>query len=237
MRKNVKVTATSVSTIGPETVTARFENVKTRSKEDIVYTELGTYEGIKTTNYKTDGNIKLSEFRENLISLRTKLKMYELGEEQEGDEIGFSIYLKIDKEDKPDESYYIQIIIYRKVVINGNSKTIGEDEYAKILVLTSLEEQIENEDDTDNETESNYYYGIKDLVVDSDIDDRIWRFVGENEWRSTTYLLLDLNKNLAINKSAYLTLNLPFNNNIGWYEPVRKTVNAWYSNKEIQKIE
>ena len=60
MRKNVKVTATSVSTIGPETVTARFENVKTRSKEDIVYTELGTYEGIKTTNYKTDGNIKLS---------------------------------------------------------------------------------------------------------------------------------------------------------------------------------
>ena len=163
--------------------------------------------------------------------------MYELGEEQEGDEIGFSIYLKIDKEDKPDESYYIQIIIYRKVVINGNSKTIGEDEYAKILVLTSLEEQIENEDDTDNETESNYYYGIKDLVVDSDIDDRIWRFVGENEWRSTTYLLLDLNKNLAINKSAYLTLNLPFNNNIGWYEPVRKTVNAWYSNKEIQKIE
>ena len=75
---------------------------------------------------------------------------------------------------------------------------------------------------------------MKDLIVDSDVDDRIWRFVGENEWRSTTYMILDLNKNLSINKGAYLTLNMPFTNNIGWYEPMRKRVDGWKVNDIAQ---
>ena len=203
MRKTAKLAVTPINTLNPDMTTARFENVKTRSFiDESNYEEIDIYDGIKVGNYKTDGNEKLSKFRERLIGMRTQLKMYTAGTVAEGDEIGFSVYLKVKDEEKQDEYFYIQVIVYRKgiSVTNGTSTTtvLGEDEYAKIVVKTSIQQDA-------NDTNT-YCFGMKDLVVDSDIDDRIWRFVGENEWRSTTYLVLDLNKNLAINKGAYLTI-------------------------------
>ena len=99
--------------------------------------------------------------------------------------------------------------VYRKV-INKETGELSADEYGRIRMLTNLKhpelEEILKQNDDPNDDEVKYYYGMKDLIVDSDVDDRIWRFVGENEWRSTTYMILDLNKNLSINKGAYSTL-------------------------------
>lgn len=236
MRKNVKFTSNAISELNKEMLTARFENVKTQSglQSTEKYTEITVYGGIKTTNYKSDGNAELSAFREALISLRTQLKNTTKlsGVTVSVDDlVGFIVYLKIENEENKDEPYYIQVYIYRKVTsITTGTFELGDDEYGCIKVLTDLKKC-----ETDSGTNT-YSYGMKDLIVDSDIDDRIWRFVGENEWRSTTYLILDMNKNLSINKGAYLTLNTAFNNNIGWYEPVRKSISGWFK-KDINKIQ
>ena len=236
MRKNVKFISNAVENLNPEMSTARFENVKTQDGLSTgKYTDITVYGGIKTTNYKSDGNAELSAFREALISLRTQLKnttqLSTNATVAKDNLVGFIVYLKVENEEKKDEPYYIQVYIYRKVVsfTTGTFK-LGDDEYGCIKVITNLEKC-----ETDSDTNT-YSYGMKDLIVDSDIDDRIWRFVGENEWRSTTYLILDMNKNLSINKGAYLTLNTAFNNNIGWYEPVRKGISGW-SKKDIDLIQ
>lgn len=238
MRKVVKLASTKVDSLNPEMSTARYENTKTKSMiGDDLYKTLGSYSGIKTTNYKTDGNVELAQFREALIGLRTQLKRFVPtgipgGQISDGDNYGFTIHLKVENEENSEEPYYIQVVIYRKVVVTTNREdpddieySMGDDEYGRILVTTTLESEI-----------GDYYYGMNELIVDSDIDDRIWRFVGQNEWRSTTYLILDLNKNLSINKGAYLTLNLPFNNNISWYDPIRKTVISWYCDNQMEKL-
>ena len=139
--------------------------------------------------------------------------------------------LKI-QDDEPDKVYYMTIGVYRKLV-GGKFNT---DEYGRIRMLTDLKHDELDEILETDEKPVKYYYGMKDLIVDSDVDDRIWRFVGENEWRSITYMILDLNKNLSINKGAYLTLNIPFANNIGWYEPMRKRVIGWHASTQITKI-
>ena len=169
----------------------------------------------------------MSAFREKLIGLRTALKDYELPDDAvEGSQYGFEVKLRIQDDGDDQKVYYMAIGVYRKVV----GGELSADEYGRIKMLTNLKHEeldrllVENSSDV---TEVKYYYGMKDLIVDSDVDDRIWRFVGENEWRSTTYMILDLNKNLSINKGAYLTLNMPFTNNIGWYEPMRKRVDGW----------
>ena len=236
MRKNVKFTSNVVSGLNTEMPTARFENVEVgdelEGNSTITYTDLTVYGGIKNDNYKTDGNASLTQFRETLISLRTQLKSTKSISGVTvavDDKVGFSVYLRIENEDDSNKPYYIEVSIYRKVTTAGSSFELGDDEYGCIRVLTKLQQG--GSSDTNK-----YYYGMKELIVDSDIDDRIWRFVGENEWRSTTYLILDMNKNLAINKGAYLTLNTVFNDTIGWYEPIRKSINGW-ANNSIGKID
>ena len=160
---------------------------------------------------------------------------------EEGDSYGFEVKLRIQDDGDDQKVYYMAIGVYRKV-IDTTTGELGADEYGRIRMLTGLKHpeleavlpQNTNGEDDDNVSKIKYYYGMKDLIVDSDVDDRIWRFVGENEWRSTTYMILDLNKNLSINKGAYLTLNMPFTNNIGWYEPMRKRVDGWKVNDIAQ---
>lgn len=229
MRKNLKANAINITSINTVMDTACYQNVKSVSEEGIEYEPLGEYKGITDKNYKVPGNEALSTFREKMISLRTQLKVEKIPEGFSGEEdkLGFKVNLKLVDEKDSDKEYYIIIGVYRKIVssTNGSETTysLGNDEYGRIMVLTNIKRE-----DGLNDT-NKYYYGMKDLIVDSDVDDRIWRFVGENEWRSTTYMILDLNKNLSINKGAYLTLNLPFCNNIGWYEPMRKCVDGWHA--------
>lgn len=65
---------------------------------------------------------------------------------------------------------------------------------------------------------------IKDMLVDSDTNESLTRFVAKQEWESTTYAILDANVNLDIYKNVHLTLNAPFNCNMKWYVPNRKLV-------------
>lgn len=241
MRKNQKANAVIISKINPGMNTALFENTITQfdnegnenNTVDDYYNKIEEYKGINQENYKSPGNVSLSTFREKLIGLRTALKDYKVTQGTElndGDQYGFEVKLRIQEDGNDQKVYYMAVGVYRKV-INGE---LSSDEYGRIRMLTDLKhEELEEilpqntNTDPDDDIKIKYYYGMKDLIVDSDVDDRIWRFVGENEWRSTTYMILDLNKNLSINKGAYLTLNMPFTNNIGWYEPMRKRVDGW----------
>lgn len=233
MRKNLKANSIVINSVNPNMETACFENTRSMPISGIEYTDLGEYTGINESNYKTSGNVKLSNFREVMIRLRTSLKTY--GEDIENmDSVGFKVHLKVSNEEDSTKPYYITIGVYRKVIDDVNrpgNKKLSDDEYGKIMVLTNIKRvtsrTVGDDGTTENDGEYEYWFGMRNLVVDSDVDDRIWRFVGENEWRSTTYMVLDLNKNLSINKGAYLTLNLPFTNNIGWYEPMRKRVEGW----------
>lgn len=235
MRKIQKANAIIINSINPEMNTALFENIITQydgtdTDQDKYYTKITEYKGINQENYKSPGNVSLSTFREKLIGLRTSLKDFTPPQDSVDGDYGFEVNLKIQDED-PDKVYYITIGVYRKLVSNK----LGIDEYGRIRMLTDLKHDELEEILEDEEKPVKYYYGMKDLIVDSDVDDRIWRFVGENEWRSTTYMILDLNKNLSINKGAYLTLNIPFSNNIGWYEPMRKRIIGWNAT-EIKEI-
>lgn len=236
MRKNQKANAVIISKINPGMNTALFENTITQFDNgdepdktvDNYYTAITEYKGINQENYKSPGNVSLSAFREKLIGLRTALKDYELPDDAvEGSQYGFEVKLRIQDDGDDQKVYYMAVGVYRKVI----GDELSADEYGRIKMLTNLKhEELERllvENGNSSAMEVKYYYGMKDLIVDSDVDDRIWRFVGENEWRSTTYMILDLNKNLSINKGAYLTLNMPFTNNIGWYEPMRKRVDGW----------
>lgn len=251
MRKNLKANAVIISKINPGMNTALFENTTTQFDDEgdqnntaeNYYTAITEYKGINQENYKSPGNVSLSAFREKLIGLRTSLKDYKVppNTAEEGDSYGFEVKLRIQDDGDDQKVYYMAIGVYRKV-IDTTTGELGADEYGRIRMLTGLKHpeleavlpQNTNGEDDDNVSKIKYYYGMKDLIVDSDVDDRIWRFVGENEWRSTTYMILDLNKNLSINKGAYLTLNMPFTNNIGWYEPMRKRVDGWKVNDIAQ---
>lgn len=65
---------------------------------------------------------------------------------------------------------------------------------------------------------------IVGMLVDSDTNESLTRFVAAQEWEATTYAILDANVNLGIYKNVHLTLNTPFNCNMKWYVPNRKLV-------------
>ena len=232
MRKNLKANSITIGSVNSDMETACFENTRSMPISGIEYTDLGEYTGINEGNYKTSGNVRLSNFREVMIRMRTSLKTYS-GDIENAESVGFKVHLKVSNEEDAARPYYITIGVYRKVIDDANGsgkKKLSDDEYGKVMVLTDIKRvtsRTVGDEIVENDGKYQYWFGMRDLVVDSDVDDRIWRFVGENEWRSTTYMILDLNKNLSINKGAYLTLNVPFTDNIGWYEPMRKRVDGW----------
>ena len=57
---------------------------------------------------------------------------------------------------------------------------------------------------------------IKDLDLDSDITEYLFRFTRGLSWGSETHGILDCNPNESVNKGVYFTLNAPFNEIIGW---------------------
>ena len=72
-----------------------------------------------------------------------------------------------------------------------------------------------------------YQLTVKDLDLDSDVTDYLFRFTKGLTWGSETYAILDCNPNLAINKGIYLTLNVPFESNIAWGSNKRKLIIAY----------
>lgn len=73
---------------------------------------------------------------------------------------------------------------------------------------------------------------IKNMLVDSNTNDGLVRFVAENAWEAPTYAILDANENLNIFKNVHLTLNAPFNCNMKWYVPNRKLVYGYKIREE-----
>lgn len=67
-------------------------------------------------------------------------------------------------------------------------------------------EKVTIEFETDKET-----LQIKDLDLDSDITEYLFRFTRGLSWGSETHGILDCNPNESINKGVYFTLNAPFN--------------------------
>ena len=57
---------------------------------------------------------------------------------------------------------------------------------------------------------------IKDLDLDSDITEYLFRFTRGLSWGSETHGILDCNPNESVNKGVYFTLNAPFNEVIDW---------------------
>ena len=63
---------------------------------------------------------------------------------------------------------------------------------------------------------------IKDLDLDSDVTEYLFRFTRGLEWGSETHGILDCNPNDSVNKGVYFTLNAPFNENINWGNRIDK---------------
>ena len=72
-----------------------------------------------------------------------------------------------------------------------------------------------------------YQLTVKDLNLDSDVTEYLFRFTKGLEWNSETYAILDCNPNLSVNKGIYLTMNVPFESNIAWGVEKRKLIIAY----------
>lgn len=72
-----------------------------------------------------------------------------------------------------------------------------------------------------------YQLTVKDLNLDSDVTEYLFRFTKGLDWGSETCAILDCNPNLAVNKGIYLTLNVPFESNIAWGVEKRKLIKAY----------
>ena len=114
------------------------------------------------------------------------------------------------------------------LVLKENLKTLGDTKYHSIKFHFYRKGEngvadliVEQEDKKDNKT---VLRKIKEMLVDSDTNESLVRFVAAQEWEATTYAILDANVNLGIYKNVHITLNTPFNCNMKWYVPNRKLV-------------
>lgn len=92
-----------------------------------------------------------------------------------------------------------------------------------------IEETAEIQVFTKSKTNPNqkYQLTIKNLNLDSDVTEYLFRFTKGLEWNSETYAILDCNPNLSVNKGIYLTMNVPFESNIAWGVDKRKLIIAY----------
>lgn len=178
------------------------------------------YSDNTTENYNKEGNPDVIKFRKLVTNKLLQLDSYDYSGTDKK-EVGFVLTLEINDE---DIKKYIEIVIYKKIEENE----LNEEIYGRILVRVPNSKISNSEDDCT-------FYGINNLIFDSDIDDGLWRLTEKSEWKAKTYLILDFNKNLMVNKGIYLTLDLPFNNNIGWYDPYRKVISGYNITNIIEK--
>ena len=246
MRKTVKGTQTvTLNGISNDIPVHMFENVETLRPKNVqehnttndngttpVYAKneiikIANYEDITSENYSKDGNPDVTKFRKNVTKQLLQLDKEDELENDGMKEKGFILTIEITEE---DIKKYIEIVMYKEKdeEAEEGSKALKEDIKGRILIRVSNTKGLNGTDDCT-------YYGINDLTFDSDIDDGLWRLTEKSEWKAKTYLVLDFNKNLMVNKGIYLTLDLPFNNNISWYEPYRKMISGYNISPIIEK--
>lgn len=96
----------------------------------------------------------------------------------------------------------------------------------KLKGSTEVTEEVELIQDCDD---GNLSLVCRKLTLDSDVTDYLYRFTRGSDWGCETVGILDFNPNQSVNKGVYLTLNAPFNTNIGWIGDVRKPIYGYYS--------
>lgn len=246
MRKTVKGTQTvTLNGINGDIPVHMFENVETLRPKNVnehntandngttpVYQKdeiikIANYVDVTSENYSKDGNPDVIKFRKNVTK---QLLQLDKEDELEGDgvkEKGFILTLEITEE---DVKKYVEIVMYKEKdeEAGESSKALKEEIKGRVLVRVPNTKGLTGADDCT-------YYGVNELTFDSDIDDGLWRLTEKSEWKAKTYLVLDFNKNLMVNKGIYLTLDLPFNNNIGWYDPYRKVISGYNISPIMEK--
>lgn len=245
MRKTVKGTQTvTLNGINGDIPVHMFENVETLRPKNVnehntandngtpVYAKneiikIANYVDVTSENYSKDGNPDVIKFRKNVTK---QLLQLDKEDELEGDgmkEKGFVLTLEITEE---DVKKYVEIVMYKEKdeEAGESSKVLKEEIKGRVLVRVPNTKGLTGADDCT-------YYGVNELIFDSDIDDGLWRLTEKSEWKAKTYLVLDFNKNLMVNKGIYLTLDLPFNNNIGWYDPYRKVISGYNISPIMEK--
>lgn len=247
MRKTVKGTQTvTLNGINGDIPVHMFENVETLRPKNVnehnTATDNGTpvykkdeiikianYVDVTSENYSKDGNPDVIKFRKNVTKQLLQLDKEDELESTDAKvkEKGFVLTLEITEE---DVKKYIEIVMYKEKdeEAGESSKALKEEIKGRVLVRVPNTKGLTDADDCT-------YYGVNELIFDSDIDDGLWRLTEKSEWKAKTYLVLDFNKNLMVNKGIYLTLDLPFNNNIGWYDPYRKVISGYNISPIMEK--
>lgn len=103
---------------------------------------------------------------------------------------------------------------YKCVTITFDYKLIGTALEEKIIISVKVEDP--------EDTSKTIDLQIKDLDLDSDVTEYLFRFTRGLEWGSETHGILDCNPNDSVNKGVYFTLNAPFNENINWGNRIDK---------------
>lgn len=153
-------------------------------------------EGIKAVK---DFSEELSNKRYNCMKSGTEFFLTLLVMQKDVDVVGIEKY------------HALTFRFYRAEVGTGNDRTY--EGRAELIV-----------EQNDKKGDKTVLRKIKDMLVDSDTNEALTRFVAAQEWEATTYAILDANVNLGIYKNVHLTLNAPFNCNMKWYVPNRKLV-------------
>ena len=129
----------------------------------------------------------------------------------------FKLYLLVQKEEvKSDTTTTVK---YQEIRFDFKKKEVGD----KAVDIADLVVEQQDKVTVDN-TEKTVLRKITNMLVDSDTNESLIRFVEKSEWEATTYAILDANVNLGVYKNVHLTLNAPFNCNMKWYVPNRKVV-------------
>lgn len=157
-------------------------------------------EGIKAVK---DFSEELSNKRYNCMKSGTDFYLTLLVMQKEVDRVGV------------DEYHAVTFHFYRATITTGTGSdaTTTYEGRAELIV-----------EQNDKKGDKTVLRKIKDMLVDSDTNEALTRFVAAQEWEATTYAILDANVNLGIYKNVHLTLNAPFNCNMKWYVPNRKLV-------------
>lgn len=133
----------------------------------------------------------------------------------------FKLYLLVQREEVKDGEN--TVVKYQEIRFDFRKDTV-ESKSIEVADLVVEQEDKVTVTESGTQVEKTVLRKIVKMLVDSDTNEALVRFVEKSEWEATTYAILDANVNLGVFKNVHLTLNAPFNCNMKWYVPNRKLV-------------
>ena len=197
-----KEDGTSV-TVAPNAIFSVFEDFTPKKVSSDGYTLFPVYSGEDDQlgeQLGPEGIQEIKSFGEELSNFRYQCVK---------NNVPFKLYLLVQKEGEEYQEIYFEF--HKKENQLVADLVVEQNDKKKVIV-------------DGQEVEKRVLRKIKEMLVDSDTNENLVRFVAKAEWEATTYAILDANVNLGIFKNVYITLNTPFNCNMKWYVPNRKLV-------------